>query len=143
VKVAAAVSVPVPPSALWERLLDWEDQPRWMVDAARVSVLTPHREGLGVRVAVRTRILGIPLLTDTLEVIDWEPPARLVMVRRGVVRGRGEWRLQPAAHGTRFTWSEELAMPIPLLGELALLLYRPLMRRLMRRSLSNLARVLR
>ena len=39
---------------------------------------------------------------------------------------------------TRFTWTEELSLPIPILGELALLVYRPFLRRLMRGSLANL-----
>jgi hypothetical protein len=39
---------------------------------------------------------------------------------------------------TRFTWTEVLSLPVPLLGELALLVYRPFLRRLMRGSLANL-----
>jgi hypothetical protein len=37
-------------------------------------------------------------------------------------------------------WTEELSLPIPLLGELALLVYRPLLRRLMRGGLESLRR---
>jgi Polyketide cyclase / dehydrase and lipid transport len=127
----------------WWLALQWERQPEWMVDAATVRVLSARGSGVGVRIAVRTRILGVPALTDTLVVTAWEPPVRLEMERRGFVRGRGEWRLEPTAGGTRFTWSEELRLPIPLLGEIALTLYRPMMRRLMRRSLGNLAAALR
>ena len=43
---------------------------------------------------------------------------------------------------TRFTWTEELSPPIPVLGELALLAYRPFLRRLMRGSLANLQRLI-
>ena len=39
--------------------------------------------------------------------------------------------------------TEELRLPIPLLGEALLLAYRPVMRRLMRRSVLNLAARLR
>ena len=42
-----------------------------------------------------------------------------------------------------FTWTEEPSLPLPILGELVLLAYRPFLRRLMRRSLSNLERTLR
>jgi hypothetical protein len=51
--------------------------------------------------------------------------------------------VEPAGRGAGFTWTEELGLPVPVLGELALLAYRPFMRRLMRRSLSNLERLLR
>jgi hypothetical protein len=37
---------------------------------------------------------------------------------------------------------EKLHLPVPVLGELALVAYRPFMHRLMRRSLANLERML-
>ena len=141
-RVSARTDLPVPAEEAWRRLLTWEDQIAWIKDAVSVRVLTSHRRSVGVIVAVRTRVFGVPLLTDHLEVTVWDPPRRLVMAHRGLVRGVGEWLLQPAGGGTRFTWTEDLALPLPILGELVLLAYRPSMRRLMRHSLSNLERML-
>jgi hypothetical protein len=123
--------------------LAWEEQVAWIEDADSIRVLTSHRQGVGVIVAVRTRVLGVPLFTDQLEVTMWDPPRRLVMAHRRLVRGVGDWRLEPAGRGATFSWTEQLHLPVPVLGELALLLYRPFIRRLMRRSLSNLGRLLR
>ena len=143
-RVGASVELPLDIGSVWATLLQWERQPEWMVDAASVQVLGDRRAGRGVRVAVRTKVFGVAALTDVLEVTEWDPPRRLIMVRRGFVRGRGEWRLEPAGERrTRFTWEEQLRLPTPILGELALALYRPLIRRLMQRSLSNLADALR
>ena len=127
------------PDEVWRVLLVWEDQPAWMVDAVSVRVVSANREGVGVRIAARTRILGIPLLTDVLEVTEWEPPRRLALVRHGFARGRGTWDLEPLDGVTRFVWGEEIRLPIPMLGEMALLAYRPILQWLMRRSLRNLA----
>ena len=135
------IELALPPGEMWRRLLAWEDQITWIEDAVSVRVLTSHRGGVGVIVAVRTRVLGVPLLTDRLEVTVWDPPRRLVMAHRGLVRGVGEWLLQPVGGGTRFSWTEDLALPVPILGEPLLLMYRPFMRRLMRSSLSNLKRM--
>jgi len=143
VRVAASVELPLDVGSVWATLLQWERQPEWMVDAVSVRVLGEQRAGLGVRVAVRTKVFGIAALTDVLEVTEWYPPRRLVMVRRGFVRGRGEWTLDPVGDATRFTWEEDLRLPIPALGDLALALYRPIMRRLMRQSLSNIVAALR
>jgi Polyketide cyclase / dehydrase and lipid transport len=140
-RVSARTDLSVPAEEAWRRLLAWEDQITWIVDAVSVRVLTSHRRGAGVIVAVRTRVLGVPLLTDRLEVTVWDPPRRLVMAHRGLVRGVGEWLLQPVGGGSRFTWTEELALPVPILGGLLVLPYRPFMHRLMRRSLSNLERM--
>lgn len=122
----------------WRVLLRWEDQPRWIRDAVSVRVLTPRREGLGVRIAVKNRVLNVPLFTEELEVTGWDPPTRLVMAHRSFVRGVGTWALRPDGSDARFTWTEELSLPVPLLGELALLAYRPFMRHLMRGALHDL-----
>ena len=141
-RVSAQIELGLPPGEAWRRVLAWEDQITWIEDAVSVRVLTSHRGGVGVIVAVRTRVLGVPLLTDRLEVTLWDPPRRLVMAHPGLVRGVGEWLLQPVGGGTRFSWTEDLALPVPILGELLLLIYRPFMNRLMRRSLSNLKRTI-
>ena len=96
-----------------------------------------------MQVAVRTRVLGIPLFTEVLEVTEWDRPSRLRLAHRGFVRGFGEWTLRPTRAGTRFRWTEELSIPVPVLGEAALLAYRPAMRRLMRASLAELRGLMR
>jgi hypothetical protein len=109
-----------------------------MRDADDVRVLTAHREGAGVRLAVRTRVLGVPLFTEQLEVTLWDAPRRMVIAHRSVVRGVGTWSLRPDGGGTRLTWTEDVSLPVPLLGELALLAYRPVLQRLMRGALGSL-----
>lgn len=140
-RVEASRDISALPERVWASIERWEDQSRWIRDAVWVRVLTPERAGLGVRVRVLNRVLLVPLFTEQLEVTGWDPPRRLVMAHRSFVRGTGIWSLEPADGGTRFTWTEELSLPIPLLGELALLVYRPFLRRLMRGSLANLQRL--
>jgi hypothetical protein len=138
VRVEASTHLPVPPEDAWRVLLRWEDQARWIRDAVSVRVLGLRREGLGVRIAVRNRVLNVPLFTEELEVTGWEPPRRLEMTHRSFVRGVGTWELAPEGSGSRFSWVEDLSLPIPLLGELALLVYRPFMRHLMRGAVRDL-----
>jgi hypothetical protein len=138
VRVEASTHLPVPLEEAWRALLRWEDQSRWIRDAVSVRVLSPHREGLGVRIAVRNRVLNVPLFTEELEVTGWEPPRLLEMTHRSFVRGIGTWELGPEGSGSRFVWVEDLSLPIPLLGELALLVYRPFMRHLMSGAMRDL-----
>jgi hypothetical protein len=63
-----------------------------------------------------------------------------VIAHRGFVRGVGTWRLRPVEGGTWFSWVEDLRLPVPVLGELALRVYAPFMRRLMREALAALRR---
>lgn len=138
-RARAETVLPADPASVWFELTRWERQPEWMVDAAEVRVLGSRRAGMGVRLGARTRVLGVPLVSDVLEVTGWDPPRRLDVERAGRIRGRGRWLLYPEAGGTRFVWLEEIVVPVPLLGELVLRLYRPILRALMRRSLANLA----
>jgi hypothetical protein len=139
-RVQSSAILPVPIDDAWAALLRWEDQPRWMKDADSVRVLTSARSGVGVLIAVKTRVLNVPLFTERLEVVEWDPPRRLTMAHRSFVRGVGTWELEPDPAGARFTWTEEISLPVPLLGELALLVYRPFMRHLMRGALEGLRR---
>lgn len=111
-----------------------------MGDADRVEVTSAERGGVGVRIAVRTRILGVPVFTEPIEVTGWTPPDRLDVRHGGLVRGRGSWALAPVEGGSRLTWIEEVGLAVPVVGELAAFLYAPIMRRLMGRTLRDLRR---
>lgn len=142
-RVEAEGYLPVSLDEVWRALLRWEDQARWIRDADSVRVLSPDREGLGVRIAVKSRVFNVPLFTEELEVTRWEPPHILEMTHRSFIRGIGTWSLEPEGAGARLRWTEDLALPIPVLGEVALLVYRPFLRRLMRAALRDLAAHLR
>jgi carbon monoxide dehydrogenase subunit G len=128
------------PAEVWEVLADWRRYAEWMPDVAWVSLLGSE-EGERMRLAVRTKVLGVPLVTDELRVTAWEPPRRMAIEHVGLVRGPAEWRLEADAGGTRFTWLEDLKMSPPVLGAVALLLYSPVLRWTFRRSMRNLARL--
>jgi carbon monoxide dehydrogenase subunit G len=128
------------PERVWTVLADWEAQASWMPDVAWIRFVGPNRE-LGARLAVRTKVLGVPMVTDELRVTVWDPPRRLAVEHRGLVRGGGEWFLDPSQAGTLFLWRESFTMPPPVLGDLALWAYSPIQRRTLRRSIRNLRRL--
>ena len=127
--------LPERPERVWELLADWERQASWMPDVDDITILTPTREGVGVQLAARTRVFGIPAFTDMLEVTEWDPPTCLRVEHRRLVHGSGVWLLEPTPEGTRFEWTEEVSLPVPLLGEVMLACYRPIQRWLMGRAM--------
>jgi carbon monoxide dehydrogenase subunit G len=133
------ITVPVPPEQLWSVLTDWEDQAAWMADADRVEVVSRDRDGVGVRLRVRTRLFGIPAFTEPMEIVGWDPPRRVAIRHGGPVAGTGTWDLEPVADGTRFTWTEEVTLGVPLVGELAARCYAPVLSRLIGRSMRGVA----
>jgi carbon monoxide dehydrogenase subunit G len=128
-----------PPEQVWNVLTDWERQVLWMPDVAWIRVIGPERE-LSARVAVRTKVLGVPFVTDKLKVVAWEPPRRLVVRHLGLVRGTGEWRLDRIGDRSRFSWAEDITVGIPWIGELAISVYEPMLRWVHRRAIANLRR---
>jgi carbon monoxide dehydrogenase subunit G len=128
------------PERVWKVLSDWDRQASWMPDVAWIRFLGDER-GLGARLQVKTRVFGIPLATDLVEVTVFDPPRRLAVRHTGVVTGVGEWRLDRSEDGTAFAWTETISMPPPLLGDLGLWLYSPWQRGMLRRSSRNLKRL--
>jgi uncharacterized protein YndB with AHSA1/START domain len=137
-EIRRRVALPCDIERAWTFLTTWERQASWMRDADRVTVVSPHREGVGVRLEVRTRLFQIPAFTEPMEVTVWEPPRRLVVRHGGPIGGVGEWRCETAAVGTVFTWTERVHLRVPLVGGLAASAYRPILGRLMTRALHDL-----
>jgi carbon monoxide dehydrogenase subunit G len=141
-KLQESAVLPATPERVWELLVDWERQLSWMPDVAWVRRIGSEGE-MGAHLAVRTKVFGIPLTTDLIRVTGWEPPRRLAVQHEGFVQGAGEWWLEDQGDGrTRFTWIEELRLPPPILGEVALRIYSLWQRRMLRRSILNLRRLL-
>src|SRR6266566_2659265 len=74
------------PHRVWAVLTDWERQADWMPDVAWIHV-TGSERALGAALQARTKVMGLPLVTDHLAVDGWEPPRRLGVVHEGLVRG--------------------------------------------------------
>ncbi len=138
-KIERSTVISAAPSRVWDLLADWERQAEWMPDVAWIRVVGEERAA-GAMLAVRTKVLGIPVVTDRVRVIAWDPPRLLGVEHEGFVRGRGAWRLEPFGSGTRFVWVEDLRLPLGPLGEAALRLYGPVQRAMLGRSLANLRR---
>ena len=139
-RVEESIILPVGCEEAWATLLRWEEQADWMKDADSVRVLSSMREGVGVELAVKTRLFNVPAFTDRIEVVDWVPPRRIVVAHRRFVVGTGTWTLDPIGEDScRFTWVEDVSIPPPVVGSAASLIYRPFMRRVLRGSLKGLA----
>ena len=138
-RVEREIVLPTTAQEAWAVLMDWERQADWMLDADRVDVISSRREGVGVRLAVRTRIMGIAF-DEPMEITGWDRPRRLEIRHGSVVVGLGVWRLEAVEGGTRFTWSEDIRLRVPLLGELAAWCYRPVLWALMGRAQTSLRR---
>jgi len=138
VTVERSIVLPCPAAEAWAVLTRWERQADWMLDADAVVVRSAQREGVGVRLDVRTRLFQIPAFTESMVVTAWDPPRRLEIAHGGIVRGVGTWLLEPVDGGTAFTWTEHVVLRVPIVGGLAGALYAPVLRVLMGRAQGGL-----
>jgi hypothetical protein len=146
-RIEESIVLPVAAAQAWQRALVWEDQARWMKDAKWVRVVGDRRAGVGTDIRVKTLLYGIPAFVEPMEVIEWDPPRQLKMRHGSLVQGTGTWRIEPIEPdhepACRFVWIEEIALRVPVIGELAARIYGRFMRRLMRGSLASLREFLK
>lgn len=137
--VSTSVLVEAPAAAVWVGLSDLASHVEWMTDAERIHFETAATSGEGVRMRVHTRI-GPLRTVDLIEVTEWDPPRRIGVSHRGLVRGHGSFDLTALAGGTRITWSEDLMFPMWLGGSVTARIARPILSSVWRRNLTALKR---
>jgi hypothetical protein len=139
-----ARQVSAEPARVWQVLIDWAGQSRW-IPFTTVDVVSDHDQGLGVRAVALSGIrLGrIPVgLLDNFVVTGWRPAKELEVLHLGpYFTGEGAFRLEPHHGGTRVTATEVFSLPGGKPIEAIVRLGLPLMRAAFRRSLRDLATI--
>ncbi|MBN9099564.1 MAG: SRPBCC family protein [Pseudonocardia sp.] len=142
VELTVPVDVNAPAAAVWQMITDWVGQGEWML-GTRVSVTSPGdgRE-LGATLSAFSGV-GPVGFTDTMEIVEWEPPRRCTVRHTGkVVKGDGVFEvveLGPAR--ARFLWTELLDLPLGVLGRVGWPVVRPAFRLGVEQSLHKMARL--
>ena len=117
VTIERSIDLPCPPAEAWAVLTRWERQVDWMLDADEIVVRSEQRRGR--RRAARR---ADPLVPDPgvhrADGGDGLGPAaersRSPTAVSSAVVARGS--STPVPGGTRFTWSEDVALRVPVLG---------------------------
>ena len=142
------------PERVWDVISDLSGQHRWMEDVSELQVIGEQKSGAGTRVRVISKLFGLPLVRDVMEIVTWQPPTELSVVHAGELsRGTGHFwqiplsgtaafRLEAARGGTIFRWTEEFSPPLGALGELGYSLFvQPHLRHVFGRSMDNVRRI--
>ena len=139
VRLRERVAIAAPPERVFAAAVDWELHGRWVLFTKVTAEPGGHR--VGERLVAATRLAGIGF-SDPMEVTRWEPPRTIEVRHFGpVVNGRGIFVVDPAPGGSWLTWTEELALPLGVLGRIGFVLVGPLIRLMLRVSLRRLARL--
>ncbi len=139
VHLAIPVEVDAPAQRVWDAIVDWEAQGRWIL-GTRVRATRGAGRQVGDRVTAVTAVGPIGF-SDEFEITVWDPPRVCVVQHLGrVVRGTGTFAVEAeSAARSRFVWSEDLALPLGALGRAGWPLVRPVFAAGVRRSLERFA----
>lgn len=128
-----------PPATVWAYVENIDSHVQWMHDAVRIRFLGDRRSGVGTRYECDTKV-GPVQLTDVMEITEWSPGKAMGVRHVGVVTGAGRFTLKKARGGrTQFTWTEKLTFPLTRGGPVTAFFAKPVLRRVWRRNLRDLA----
>lgn len=116
--VSLDVIIDAPPEQVFAAITAWADQGAWML-GTRVELREGDGRSVGSQIAAWTG-LGPIGFWDTMVITRWEPPVRVDVLHTGaVVRGTGTMEVVALPdHRSRFIWSEDLDLPLGVVGRL-------------------------
>lgn len=133
------VDVPAEPQVVFDAMTDWEHQHEWML-GTKVRADASGADSVGGRIAAFTGV-GPLGFWDTMTITRWDAPRVVEVDHTGkVVRGLGEFRVEPWGSGSRFVWREEVEPPLGRLGAVGWYLVKPLLAAGVAYSLRRFAR---
>jgi hypothetical protein len=126
------------PERVWSILSDLEGQVSWMIDLHSLEITSGQKSGAGTVVKATTKLFGLPIVNDLMEITVWDEPRELAVVHRGQFTGTAYFRIEAVPGGCVFTWYEQFKPPLGSLGELGFRwLVGPHLRRVFSRSMEN------
>lgn len=133
------VDLAAPIVDVFELIADHRRALSWMEGFTRFDLLPGPSRGVGARVRAAGSFLGFALETE-LQIVEFEPPRRLISRSPGPIRSLTSWNLLETEQGTRVTFSGDYHLPLALrfAGDRA---FEQLVARQIRRSLANLQRL--
>ncbi|HZS22918.1 MAG TPA: SRPBCC family protein [Pseudonocardiaceae bacterium] len=139
VALTEQVNVDASPETVFAAATDWDRQREWMLGTT-VRVLRGDGRSIGSELEAVTGIAGIGV-ADRMRVTVWDAPWRCEMRHLGrVVRGTGIFAVRPRGRtAATFEWTEQLELPLGLLGAAGWPLVRPLFSWGLRWSLDRFA----
>jgi len=138
-RIRVTTMLDAPPDVVWADLADISSHPQWMADAVAIRFLTAQTAGVGTRFECDTKV-GPFRLTDVMEITEWVPGRAMGVRHTGLVTGTGRFTLKKARGGrTQFQWKEKLRFPAWLGGPVGAFASKPVLTRIWRHNLRNLA----
>jgi len=138
VTLTFSIKINARPKTIFEYVSNWEKQSEWIL-FTKVKLLKglPNQKD---PLLLATTGVGPFNVKDTMVITDWQPYKRIVVEHTGrLVLGKGVFTIEHISDEvSKFTWQEITPIPLGFIGQIGLVLIRPIMNIAFGRSLKNL-----
>jgi len=119
-KIQKAIEINAPPEKIWPFFVEPEKVLQWYSTFRKFEYTGSQHSGVGTLVYIEEQAGG-PLMKLNFEATEWEQNTKLAlrMVSGSGVKSYNQiWLLENIPSGSRFTFTEEIELPMGIIGKL-------------------------
>ena len=119
-RVKKAIEINALPEKIWPFFVEPEKVLQWYSTFRRFEYTSNHRSGVGTPIYIEEQAGG-SLMKIHFEATEWEENAKLALRMvsgSGVKSYKQVWLLEITSSGSRFTFMEEIELPMGIIGKL-------------------------
>jgi uncharacterized membrane protein len=137
-RVEHSIVIKAPISQVFEYASDYRKWSEWFEGVSDFRPSTSISRGNGTRYAYKARMMGLSVGVET-EVHNFEENRGWTGIATKGMPHRTHWLFEPVEGGTKFTYTLEYQLPVPLIGSLIDSSFmKPQWDKIIRTSLNNL-----
>ena len=123
---------------IFDCVSNWEKQSEWILFTT-VHIISAAPNQLGTKLLATTKFAAIKLI-DTMIVTEWQPFEKITVEHTGrIILGKGIFKIHSISENNcEFTWEEITPIPFGAVGQIGLVIVKPLMKLLFGISLKRL-----
>jgi hypothetical protein len=139
VSLSLSVDIKANQKTVFDSVVNWETQGEWML-GTKVSRTKNNGAGLGGEIVAWTGI-GFIGFNDPMVITKWEEPNVVDVKHLGkIVRGTGSMVVEKIdENNSKFIWSEEIELPLGILGKVGWIFIKPIFIAGIKHSLNKFA----
>ena len=119
-RVQKAIEINAPPEKIWPFFVEPEKILQWYSTFRKFEYTSDQRSGVGTPIYIEEQAGG-PLMRMHFEATEWKENAKLALRMvsgSGVKAYKQVWSLERTSLGSRFTFMEEIELPMGIIGRL-------------------------
>lgn len=118
-RVQKAIEIKATPEGIWPFFVEPEKVVQWCITFRKFEYESDQHSGVGTPIYVEEQAVG-PLMKIHYQATEWQENRKLALQMvsgTGVKSYKQIWSLEPIPSGSRFTFMEEIELPMGFIGK--------------------------